>query len=379
MANVLIDENTMTGIADAIREKAGNSTTLLPSEMPDAIANLPSGGGDISAFLTMPGIATSLFCEDRWLTTWAPYKDQLDWSHVYAIDHLFQECKGDWSGWTIEIKRAAYDSLFYYCQFKGFPHLKITGYDSSNGAYQFFASQTSGANREADKTVDNVEIAAFTPGKNARGFMNGSGLRFVPKCFYTWMPHNETYTGSFSGSSQNNPYASTFAYCHAIEEVLNMPVWPNITLTSMTSGFILDKGACYRLRRFTFETKPDGTPYECPKWSNLTLYITKNYGYSPNTSGSGYGKGFVATDVISTDEQYEQRKDLDDRCPQKAEYSDYGHDSALETIKSLPIVQKCTLTLEGAQGSKTPQGAVNTLTEAEIAIATEKNWTVTFV
>ena len=44
MANVYLQDSTLTAIGNAIRTKAGNTTQLLPSEMPNAIANLPSGG-----------------------------------------------------------------------------------------------------------------------------------------------------------------------------------------------------------------------------------------------------------------------------------------------------------------------------------------------
>lgn len=44
MANVLINEDTMTDIADAIREKKGVSTTYKPAQMPDAISSITGGG-----------------------------------------------------------------------------------------------------------------------------------------------------------------------------------------------------------------------------------------------------------------------------------------------------------------------------------------------
>lgn len=43
MANVLINEDTMTDIADAIRSKKGVSTTYKPSEMADAISSISGG------------------------------------------------------------------------------------------------------------------------------------------------------------------------------------------------------------------------------------------------------------------------------------------------------------------------------------------------
>lgn len=48
MSKVYLEDSTLTNIANAIRAKAGNSTQLLPSEMPAAITSLPSGGGVIT-------------------------------------------------------------------------------------------------------------------------------------------------------------------------------------------------------------------------------------------------------------------------------------------------------------------------------------------
>ncbi len=45
MANVFIQDTTMTAIADAIRAKGGTEDSLLPSAMPDAISAIETGGG----------------------------------------------------------------------------------------------------------------------------------------------------------------------------------------------------------------------------------------------------------------------------------------------------------------------------------------------
>lgn len=45
MANVLIEESTMTGIADAIRAKTGGTDLMLPAAMPDEIAGIQAGSG----------------------------------------------------------------------------------------------------------------------------------------------------------------------------------------------------------------------------------------------------------------------------------------------------------------------------------------------
>lgn len=56
----------------------------------------------------------------------------------------------------------------------------------------------------------------------------------------------------------------------------------------------------------------------------------------------------------------------------------YNHDSAVETINSLPDCSGCaaqTIKFRGNAGSAYGK-AINTLTDDEIAVATAKNWTV---
>lgn len=48
MAQVLVNESSIEDIADAIRAKNGSSDTYLPSEMGDAIRNIPAGGGGVT-------------------------------------------------------------------------------------------------------------------------------------------------------------------------------------------------------------------------------------------------------------------------------------------------------------------------------------------
>lgn len=57
MANVLVEETSLSNIASAIREKSGGSATYKPGEMAAAISNLPIGGSNNGedAFLTRSG------------------------------------------------------------------------------------------------------------------------------------------------------------------------------------------------------------------------------------------------------------------------------------------------------------------------------------
>lgn len=53
MANVLIDENTMTSIGNAIRSKTGKTSKMLPAIMPQEILNI-STGADVSGVTATP-------------------------------------------------------------------------------------------------------------------------------------------------------------------------------------------------------------------------------------------------------------------------------------------------------------------------------------
>ena len=55
MANVLVEETSLSNIASAIREKSGGSATYKPGEMAAAISNLPIGGGNEDEILTRSG------------------------------------------------------------------------------------------------------------------------------------------------------------------------------------------------------------------------------------------------------------------------------------------------------------------------------------
>lgn len=52
MANVLIESQTMTDIADAIREKNGTENTYKPADMPQAVRDIETQKVDLSEYAT---------------------------------------------------------------------------------------------------------------------------------------------------------------------------------------------------------------------------------------------------------------------------------------------------------------------------------------
>ena len=96
-----------------------------------------------------------------------------------------------------------------------------------------------------------------------------------------------------------------------------------------------------------------------------------------------FNSGITTAKKVTDATSYAALKNDPDWYTLDVAYSRYDHDSAVETINSLPDVSGAggtnTIKFKGASGSATDAGAINTLTSAEIAVATAKGWTVSLV
>ena len=192
-----------------------------------------------------------------------------------------------------------------------------------------------------------------------------------------------------------SPYYRAFSNCAVLEEIDGLGVCKYLTKDS--SFFWSTFGYCTRLKKITFATQEDGSPYTA-NWRNQTLHLNGYIGYEKDTGpGSQPTRyqvlafpevhGITLDTLVTDDESYQALKNNPDWWTTDVAYSRYNHDSAVETINSLPDTSEYlaanggtnTIRFEGAAGSKTDGGAINTLTEEEIAVATAKGWTVTLV
>lgn len=141
-----------------------------------------------------------------------------------------------------------------------------------------------------------------------------------------------------------------------MSEALNLPVvvlnsGKGLIYNQFSSTFYNNNS----LSRITFEKNADGSPIVA-QWKSQVIELSNNIGYSGITDRH-------VSDSI------------------------YNHDSAVETINSLPDTSAYLATAGGTNtikfnrkaGSATAGGAIGNLTEAEIAVATAKGWTVTLV
>lgn len=244
-------------------------------------------------------------------------------------------------------------------------------------------------------------------------FISGSqyyNILNLSDCLKKWheIINNEQSYSDYS----SNPYYSISGLDY-IKELKNIPVPYRNTkaITSEISFF----GYSIRFpftNSMTFATN-NGEPYKV-NWKNQTINLAKRIGYMEDTWSLAYGKYaqgywkeknnifYNTTDLEQAKLNYNKLKSQDNWFSWSTKsgtyegnsnvyysllFSRYNHDSAVETINSLPDTSEYlasaggtnTIKFKGIQGALTDGGAINTLTEAEIAVATEKGWTVSMV
>ena len=136
---------------------------------------------------------------------------------------------------------------------------------------------------------------------------------------------------------------------------------------------------CFRLKELTFRggeiTKTD--------YKGSILDLSNYVGYQKENTNYLTQYGFTNDTRVIDDETYQALKDHPDYWTSLMPYSRYNHNSAVNTLNSLPDCSSLkvsnTIKFRGEAGSATDGGAINTLTEEEIAVATAKGWTVSLV
>ncbi len=198
-------------------------------------------------------------------------------------------------------------------------------------------------------------------------------LRKAPYCLYQGINPASRYSESI--------YYQNYYYCSVIDEITNLPMPYNTAWTS--NGFNGFCSACYRLKEITFALQEDGTPYVM-NWKKQTIDLSQYVGYANVASNVvRLNSGITADKEVVDDATYQALKNDEDWFSCDINYSRYNHTSAVNTINTLPDTSVAgggnIIKFKGASGALTDGGAINTLTEEEIAVATAKGWTVTLV
>ena len=164
MSKVLVSEENLTNIANAIREKNGEATTYKPGEMADAIANISGGGSNLK-------IETQ---------TYTPVEDE--------ITHVFTHNLGvvpDFVNIYLGVTPSLYESSNYSVENVWGYRDGIFGFGNDWYAKQFYSYKISTSSSITGTNYDDSIEAVKTPSllKNA---------------------NSESFT--FDGSNQNNSH-----------------------------------------------------------------------------------------------------------------------------------------------------------------------------
>lgn len=391
MSNVIVNDTNLLAIGNAIRGKNGTTNTYKPSEMAAAITAIETGGG--GSIEIEPIVLTgsqSYGCARVLPSKFIElFGDKVSTDRLTSISNMFSNYANDSVPFDINIANSCNNmaSVFQYSKLKTLPLIKgelkpptgnysgtvsmMNMFDSCNYLreipYDYFSSFGGDAFWEASKKYY---------GNRNNMFYNCFSLRKLPDL-------SKLVSGSTS-SSQTLYYGMAYC-CITLDEIIDLPVIDNTTLTSNAFNYTFQ--ACKRAKDITFKTDENGNALTA-KWKNQTIDCSAGVGYSKYGVSDllNYNSGITEDKEVKDDATYQALKNDDDWFTTKKEYSRYNHDSAVRTINSLPDTSAYLASAGGTNtikftanaGGATDGGAISTLTEEEIAVATAKGWTVSF-
>lgn len=374
MSKVLVNESSLTGIANAIRGKNGSTTTYKPSEMAAAITAISGGGPDIpeSAFV-ISGECNYRFANGGWDWFLENYGNRITTNNIEYISYMFYSSNIENIPFEINCANKGMDmtSMFYGCtKLKELP--KINNVKAS--ILTRFAADCSSLKIIPSDYFNDWDFSKIS---NAASAYSGDASYMFYRCFQLRSLPTDWLGNMNKKANRSYVYFSNgFSSCDSLDELTNLPIPYTATYTSdIFSGFVT---YCCRLKNLTFASTTE------KQWKSQVLNLSANTGWS-DTPGKLY---FDDSKKVTDDTTYQALKNDPDWWTVDVAYSRYNHDSAVATINSLPDTSAYlatqsgatnTIKFKGAAGSATDGGAINTLTEEEIAVATAKGWTVTLV
>lgn len=361
----------LSAIGSAIRAKTGGTELLTLDAMPTAIQGIDSGGasGDLPDnilwtssnmqyhFVYSLGKLYKLY-EDKIVELAKTIPIKGDISRMFYFSELQDMNK------TLEITTTADDgsSMFQSSKLKSIK-VKLIGHNKCFNLSNLFYGCS--VLEELAFEISDDFIYDYEYLNMNSIFSSCYKLKEIPQF---WLDLNFTKNTTATRSK----WKGAFSNCCNLKEIINaFPEEAKYTGNIFVDTFNNNTS----LKNFTFAVQDDGTPY-IRNWTKQVIDMT-TVGYLPYGSSSYMD----ASKKITDDETYAQLKDVDGAWTALTDYRLYNHDSAVKTINSLldtSAVGGNTIKFKGAAGAKTDGGAINTMTEEEIAVATAKGWTVSY-
>ena len=429
MSKVFINESSLTSIGNAIRGKTGSSELLsVPDGMVAAIESITTGGG--SAVLpeelkVITGDVQHLFSKDYATLYVNTYGKQLTTKDLYNAQMFQGNRTIEEVPFDLNIASGYTNNLFDGCsKLKKIKDINIANPANTENSIQglFYGCYELkeigvirnpmitrlGSTFERCNNLNYFQIEGAVSVNTGIDWANNIfsycfGLREVDSSFLKLLRLNKKYTW---GSG----YKSTFQFCFSMDRIVGLGVPISSSSETYTENLYSDVfEQCNRLDELTFETNDDGTPKELYA-NNQVIDLSVQVGYCPNSSwrvcnivGDIMEGQLVPqfydyiqpsaspTDIwnyqITADKHTEEYYNHKDSWTEDLLYSRYNHRSMVNTINSLPDTSTFissnggtnTIKFKSNQGDNSPWGGASNLTEEEIAVATAKGWTVSFV
>ena len=404
MAQKLYEESNIQAIANAIREKNGETTTYKPSEMAAAILAITTGGSSEGKAYVFSSDCRYLFANTQIANVLLADLSKISFSEaIYYMEAMFKNCSGkeDLSALEIPLDTSTNSyyngsndlggkEMFYGCTtLKSFPKMikadTTLPYRLIDGESMFRGCRNM---RELPDWMNGIRTYGYTEtlssgviyqfyGTNSSYmFYQCYSLRDISTLNLTYFQGHKT--GNMSYGAASSPITKGgFCQCYCLDELSNVPIFENQGENLFNSSFV---ESCHRLKKLTFKGLADSNLASYNNFIDLSNYV----GYADQLGARyilNYNSGITADKKVTDDATYQALKNDPDWFTAKIAYSRYNHDSAVETINSLPSTTGGTNTIKfkGEAGSATDGRAINTMTEEEIAVATAKGWTVSLV
>lgn len=376
MSKVFIQESTLTAIGDAIREKTGKTDLIAPGNMPAEISNISGGGGgDIpeSAF-HLTGNCPYKFAQGSWDWFLDMYGNQITTSNIGNADYMFNNSSVKNIPFDINFDPtwdADLSSMFANAgNLETVPRVNNPRPQRLSQLFQF-AGKLKEIPEDWCDTWDWSKMDTYNYTDCSSLFSYCYNLRKFPMELISHGAPGVTNAGS-------TVLYSTFQNCLSLDEIVGIVCpYDNAYTYGLFNNYV---NGCCRLKRLTF------APAKPQKWAGATFDL-RHIGYvNSSVSWAWTYTDFTEATKVWNDDTYQALKDNPDYWTEYPAYSRYNHDSAVETINSLPDCSEYqtqngksanNIYFWGPEGSATDGGGIDTLTEAEIAVAAAKGWTVT--
>lgn len=384
MANVLVEETSLSNIASAIRGKNGSTAVYKPGEMAAAITNLPTGGGDTET-ITFSRNISFLFASNGGSALYEAVKNKnLVFSNIQFGRGVFYNMSTNdtITPFTIHLLEGVYSTsgnVDFYGFYEGSSVVSNIVIDPPIEGASTTREEFSGF--FAKSRLKNIDLSCIDTNYVIFNYFGAMGL-FRESGYLRSINFTNSPQRYFGGNSIL--YQETFYHCFDLDSIEGLYTTRQTTFSGGTFN------NCSHLAKLTFKTASPSNaknPYYSSDidLSTVGYYTNVSEGYQSDSltnDNRRFAKSLVrqdATKEITNATTYAKLKNDPDAWTTNVAYSRYNKTSAKETLTSLPYINEAhTIKFKGEAGSATDGGAIKNLTSSEIAAATAKKWTVAF-